>query len=69
MIFAQRNQYYLESDCKRYTVSKTYGNNIRYLSWRRRDYDLPENLGAFDSEEEAIAACEAHAQKITQSAA
>lgn len=58
------NAYYLESDCKRYTVAKTMGPpGTRYLAWRRnpkvgRDTPMPTLLGVYLNPDDAKARCE-----------
>lgn len=55
MRWIKRNGYYLESEDKRFTVSKSYSRGVpKYFLWRRLDFPLAEQLsGPLDSADEA----------------
>ena len=55
MTFTQQDAYWSQSDCLRYTVSKTFGPpGIRYLAWRE---GVRDTLGCFKTAAAAMDAC------------
>lgn len=67
--FERHDRWHEMSDCQRYAVSKagmgpTFRVPFRYDAWRRGSdgSKIPQNLGCFDTAEEARERCQAHAE-------
>lgn len=63
MKFHRAGSEYLESDCGRYTVSRTgpWGG-VRYIAWRRVPGKTAEHLGIFTDPERAQDCARKHAE-------
>lgn len=62
LTWLRRDAYYLESFCKRYTVSRALSKKVvTYQAWRRGQ-PMAELLGTFLSEVDAKACASAHAE-------